>query len=75
LRRINLFGIVDEGGTGNPIQTNRLSDQTTGSKGSSEVVSMLYLFLVHKLNVIVFLRHGKSISMLIIVRDKIKRVP
>jgi len=48
LRSINLFGIVDDGGTGNPIQTNMLYDQTTASKGSSEVVSMLYLFLVHK---------------------------
>jgi hypothetical protein len=44
LRSINLFGIVDDGGTGNPIQTNFLYDQTTANKGSSEVVSMLYLF-------------------------------
>jgi len=45
LRSINLFGIVDDGGNGNPIQTNFLYDQTTANKGSSEVVSMLYLFL------------------------------
>ena len=41
----NLFGIVDDGGIGNPIQTNFLYDQTTANKGSSEVISMLYLFL------------------------------
>lgn len=45
LRSINLFGIVDDGGTSKPIQTNFLYDQTTASKGSSEVISMLYLFL------------------------------
>lgn len=47
LRSINLFGIVDDGGIGTPIQTNLLYDQTTASKGSSEVVSMLYYFLIH----------------------------
>lgn len=47
-RSINLFGIVDDGGTGNSVQTNMLYDQTTAGFGSSEVVSMLYLFLVHK---------------------------
>lgn len=48
LRSVNLFGIVDDGGTGNPIQTNFLYDQTTASKGSSEVISMLYLFLMKR---------------------------
>ena len=47
LRSINLFGIVDDGGNGDPLQTNLLYDQTTAGKGSSEVVSMLYYFLVH----------------------------
>ncbi len=47
LRSINLFGIVDDGGNGSPLQTNMLYDQTTASKGSSEVVSMLYRFLTH----------------------------
>lgn len=45
LRSINLFGIVDDGGTGTPSQINMLYDQTTAGKGSSEVVSMLYRFL------------------------------
>ena len=41
----NIFGIVDDGGIGTPIQTNMLYDQTTASFGSSEVISMLYKFL------------------------------
>jgi hypothetical protein len=46
LRSVLLFGIVDDGGIGTPRQTNMLYDQTTAGKGSSEVVSMLYRFLV-----------------------------
>ncbi len=45
LRTVNLFGIVDDGGTGAPLQTNMLYDQTVAGKGSSAVVSMLYYFL------------------------------
>lgn len=45
LRSINIFGIVDDGGIGTPIQTNMLYDQTTASKGYNEVISMLYKFL------------------------------
>ena len=45
LRTVNLFGIVDDGGTGSPVQINMLYEQTTAGKGSSEVVSMLYYFL------------------------------
>lgn len=46
LRTVNLFGVVDDGGTGSPLQTNMLYDQTAAGKGSSEVVSMLYYFLI-----------------------------
>jgi hypothetical protein len=46
LRSVILFGIVDDGGTGTPHQVNLLYDQTTAGKGSAEVVSMLYHFLV-----------------------------
>ncbi len=48
LRNINLFGIVDDGGTGTPLQTNMLYDQTAAGKGSSETVSMLHLFLTSR---------------------------
>lgn len=48
LRSVLLFGIVDDGGIGTPRQTNMLYDQTTAGKGSSEVVSMLYRFLVNE---------------------------
>jgi hypothetical protein len=47
LRTVSLFGIVDDGGNGSPLQTNMLYDQTAAGKGSSEVVSMLYYFLTH----------------------------
>ena len=45
-----LFGIVDDGGEGTPHQFNMLYDQTTAGKGSSEVVSLLYRFLVKERN-------------------------
>jgi len=45
LRSVNLFGIVDDGGSGTPSQVNMLYDQTAAGKGSSEVVSMLHRFL------------------------------
>lgn len=45
LRTVHLFGLVDDGGTGSPLQTNMLYEQTTAGKGSSEVVSMVYYFL------------------------------
>lgn len=48
LRSVILFGIVDDGGTGTPHQVNMLYDQTTAGKGSSEVVSMLYHFLIRE---------------------------
>ena len=44
LRTVSLFGIVDDGGTGSPLQTNMLYDQSVAGKGSSEVVSMPYYF-------------------------------
>lgn len=50
LRSVILFGIVDDGGDGAPQQVNMLYDQTTAGKGSSEVVSMLYRFLVKDRN-------------------------
>lgn len=50
LRSVNLFGIVDDGGVGSPLQMNMLYDQTTAGKSSSEVVSMLYHFLANLRN-------------------------